>query len=127
MHVCCGVDMIEIKRIRDAIERYGKGFVEKIFTPGEISYCKSRKRQKFQSYAARFSAKEAVSKALGTGISRGVSLKDIEVMVTETGKPQVVLHGEAKKLFERIGGVSADLSLTHTKEYASAYVVILCR
>lgn len=127
MNICCGVDMIEIKRVRDAIEKYGTGFIEKVFTPEEITYCEKRKRQKFQSYAARFSAKEAVSKALGTGISKGVSLKDIEVRVTENGKPQVVLYGKAREIFEEIGGVSADLSLTHTKEYATAFAVILCR
>jgi len=126
MNICCGVDMIEIKRIKDSIEKYGISFVEKIFTPGEINYCESRKNQKFQSYAARFSAKEAVSKALGTGISRGITLKDIEVVVSETGKPQIVLHDQALELFRKKGGISMDLSLTHTKDYATAFAVLLC-
>jgi holo-[acyl-carrier protein] synthase len=127
VQIFCGVDMIEIKRIRNAIERHGMSFVEKVFTPEEISYCEKRQSQKFQSYAVRFSAKEAVSKALGTGFSKGVSLKDIEVRIAETGNPKLVLYGKAKELFEEMGGISADISLTHTKEYATAFAVLLCR
>lgn len=128
MNIFCGVDMIEVKRIKDSIDRYGKGFVEKIFTPEEINYCESRKNQKFQSYAARFAAKEAVSKALGTGISNGVTLKSIEVLASGTaGKPNIVFHGGAKELFVKMGGISADISLTHTKDYATAFAVLLCK
>ena len=122
-----GVDMIEIKRIKDSIDKFGKPFLEKIFTPEEINYCESRNVQKFQSYAARFSAKEAVSKALGTGFSKGVTLKGIEVKVSETGKPHIVLHGETREFFDKMGGVSLDISLTHTKDYATAFAVLLCR
>lgn len=126
MQVYCGVDMIEIKRMKKAIEKHGRSILEKVFTPDEISYCENRKSMKFQSYAARFSAKEAVSKALGTGISSGISFRDIEITVTETGKPQVVFHGRAKEIFGRIKGVSADISLTHTQDYACAFAVLLC-
>ncbi|NLX77112.1 MAG: holo-ACP synthase [Clostridiaceae bacterium] len=127
MNIYCGVDMIEIKRIKDSIEKHGKGFIEKIFTPEEINYCESRREQKYQSYAARFSAKEAVSKALGTGFSMGVTLKGIEVRVSETGKPYIVLYNETKEFFDKMGGVSVDISLTHTSDYATAFAVLLCK
>ncbi|HZK27264.1 MAG TPA: holo-ACP synthase [Thermoclostridium sp.] len=126
MRIFCGVDMVEIKRIHNSIEKLGISFIEKIYTSQEIEYCESKKSQKYQSYAARFAAKEAVSKALGTGISKGVSLKAIEVIVSESGKPNVVLHGDTNEVFEKAGGISMDLSLTHTKEYATAFAVMLC-
>ncbi|HEY8420793.1 MAG TPA: holo-ACP synthase [Thermoclostridium sp.] len=127
MNIYCGVDMVEIKRIKDSIEKYGNSFIEKIFTPGEINYCESRRKQKYQSYAARFSAKEAVSKALGTGIAKGVTLKDIEVRVSDTGKPHIVLYNKAMELYEEMGGVSMDISLAHTKDYATAFAVLICK
>lgn len=127
MNLFCGVDMIEVMRIKDAIDRYGKRFVEKIFTQEEINYCENRKSQKYQSYAARFAAKEAVSKALGTGFSRMVTLRGIEVVNSESGKPHIVFHGKTKDYFEKIGGISVDISLTHTKDYATAFAVLLCK
>lgn len=127
MNVFCGVDMIEVKRVKDSIDRNGSAFLEKIFTDNEIHYCENRKNQKYQSYAARFAAKEAVSKALGTGFAKGVTLKGIEVMVSETGKPYIVFHDETKEYFEGIGGVSVDVSLTHTKDYATAFAVAICK
>jgi holo-[acyl-carrier protein] synthase len=126
VNIFCGVDMVEIKRIQNSVGKLGKSFVEKVFTSQEIEYCEGKRSQRYQSYAARFAAKEAVSKALGTGISKGVSLKTIEVTVSESGKPNVVLHDGAKEVFEKMGGVSMDISLTHTQEYAAAFVVLLC-
>ncbi len=125
MGICCGVDMVEIERIKESIDRYGDGFICKVFTPGEISYCEKRKSGKYESYAARFAAKEAVSKALGTGFTRGVSLTGIEMITEEGGKPRVVLHGSTKERFLSIGGVSMDISLAHSREYATAFAVIL--
>ena len=127
MGIFCGVDMVEIQRIRDSIEKYGETFVRKIFTPGEIHYCESRKSGKFESYAARFAAKEAVSKALGTGISQGVSLTGIEMVTTEGGKPTVLLHGTTRERYEKLGGTSMDISLTHSRDYATAFAVLLTR
>lgn len=125
MGIYCGVDMVEIQRIKDSIDRYGDTFIQKVFTPGEINYCESRKNGKFESYAARFAAKEAVSKALGTGFARGVSLKGIELTTTGGGKPEVILHGSTKERFLLMGGASMDISLTHSRHYATAFAVIL--
>ena len=125
MGICCGVDMVEIQRIKDSIEKYGESFLRRVFTQGEINYCESRKEGRYESYAARFAAKEAVSKALGTGIARGVSLKGIELVATKEGKPKVFLHGTAREKYIDMGGKSIDVSLTHSREYATAFVVLL--
>lgn len=126
MNIYCGVDMVEIKRIKESVDRFENSFVEKIFTIEEINYCEDKKKNKYQSYAARFAVKEAVSKALGTGFAKGVTLKDIEVTVSDVGKPYVILHGIARELFINMSGISIDISLTHTAEYATAFAVILC-
>lgn len=120
-----GVDIIEIDRIEKALASNGDAFRNKVFTEKEIAYCEGRKRGRFESYAARFAAKEAVSKALGTGISKGIGLKDIEVVKDEAGKPIVLLHGKAKGIFEEIQGRDISLSLSHCESHAIAYCVIL--
>lgn len=125
MGICCGVDMIEIQRIKDSIDKYGDSFLRRVFTQGEIDYCESRKERRYESYAARFAAKEAVSKALGTGIARGVSLKGIELAATDGGKPKVVLYGTAREKYIDMGGKSIDVSLTHSRDYAAAFAVLL--
>ena len=125
MGIYCGVDMIEIQRVKDSIDKYGESFLRKVFTRGEINYCESRKRADIESYAARFAAKEAVSKALGTGIARGVSFKGIELVISEEGKPKVVLHGMAREKYIDMGGASIDISLSHSKDYATAFAVLL--
>lgn len=124
MGVRAGIDIVEIERIRDAVEKAGDGFLRRVFTDREIAYCQSKGKACMSSYAARFSAKEAVSKALGTGIARGVSFQDIEIRNDDLGKPQAVLSGEAEERFREIGGKTMDISLTHSREYAAAYVVI---
>jgi len=124
MGVLAGIDIVEIERIRRAIENGGDAFIRRVYTPGEIEYCESRGASRISSYAARFSAKEAVSKALGTGISQGISFQDIEVVNDGNGKPRVILRGEAEKRFRMLNGISMDVSLTHSKEYAAAYAVI---
>ena len=118
-----GVDLAEVPRIRASIERYGEKFIRRIYTPAEIAYVE-RKANKFERYAARFAAKEAGMKALGTGWSRGVTWRDIEVQRLPGGRPTVVFHGKAGEFFARLGGVRAHLSITHTKESAMAYVII---
>ncbi len=124
MGVRCGVDIIETERIRKSMENHGESFIERIFTKQEIEYCEQKKAAKFQSYAARFAAKEAVSKAFGTGIRESLGWKDIEVLNDELGKPEIVLGQEAKALFVALGGISLSLSLSHCKDYAVAYVVM---
>ncbi len=125
MGIHCGVDMVEIQRIRESIERYGDSFVRKIFTDEEIKYCENRKSGRYESYAARFAAKEAVSKALGTGLAKGVTLKGIEMINDAGGKPVVHLYGSTLEQYKKMGGVSMDISLTHSRNYATAFAVIL--
>lgn len=123
MAVYCGVDIIEIERLKKSIEEI-EGFRERVFTPGEIAYCENRKKAAFESYAARFAAKEAVSKALGTGIGSGVEWKQIEILRDEKGKPYAVLTRTALEIYRAMGAKSMDISLSHCGMYAVAYVVI---
>ncbi len=125
MGICCGVDMVEIQRIKDSIDKFGESFLRRVFTQSEINYCESKKERRYESYAARFAAKEAVSKALGTGIAQGVSLKCIELFMSREGKPKVVLYEMARQKYIDIGGTSIDISLTHIRDYAAAFAVLL--
>ena len=113
-----GVDIIEIPRIQQVLDRYGQRFLDRIFTPDEISYCRGRA----PNLAGRFAAKEATMKALGTGV-RGVSWKDIEVIRAESGAPSVKLHGRAEKRAKRLQVSELSLSMSHSREYAVAFVV----
>lgn len=124
MGIFCGVDIVEIDRIKNSLQKSGSAFKDRIFTRNEIEYCEKKNSTRYQSYAARFAAKEAVSKAFGTGISKGLSWKDIEILNDASGKPDVVLSGKGKELFEEIGAVSISLSLSHSRDYAVAYAVI---
>lgn len=124
MGVLAGIDIVEIDRIQRAIDKSGQAFIRRVYTTREIEYCEAKGVARASSYAARFSAKEAVSKALGTGISRGISFQDIEVVNDASGKPSVLLYGEAEKRFREICGISMDISLTHSRDYAAAYAVI---
>ncbi len=114
-----GVDIIEIPRVGRVLERYGRRFLERVFTPGEIAYCWERP----PNLAARFAAKEATMKALGTG-TRGVGWKDIEVVRHESGAPSIKLHGRAERRAQRLGVQEVALSLSHSREYAVAFVVV---
>ena len=122
MKLTTGVDIIEIPRIRQVLERYGERFLERVYTSGEIAYCRGRP----PNLAARFAAKEATMKALGTGV-RGVGWKDIEVVRQESGAPSVRLHGRAERRAERLGVQEISLSLSHSEDYAVAFVVIQCQ
>jgi len=117
-----GTDIIEVSRIAKVMER-DIGFREKIFSEGEIAYCEQMKN-KFQHYAARFSAKEAFMKALGTGWRDGIRFVEIEVVHDPLGKPLLVLAGKAKELAEKAGLGEMHVSLSHVKEIASAVVVV---
>jgi holo-[acyl-carrier protein] synthase len=119
-----GTDLIETKRIQESIDRYGERFLERIFTVGEIAYCTRKKKNAAESFAARFAAKEAGAKALGTGISRGVSWKEFEVKREVSGRPSLHLSGRAAELAEAMGMRRVQLSLTHSRELAMAVVVV---
>jgi holo-[acyl-carrier protein] synthase len=118
-----GVDLAEVPRIEASIARFGRRFVERIFTPREIAYVE-RKANRFERYAARFAAKEAGMKAIGTGWRRGVRWQDFEVANLPSGKPTLLLHGVAAEVARTLGVRSIALSLTHTKEYGMAHVIL---
>src|SRR6476659_9941130 len=118
-----GLDATEIERVADMIERYGDRFLRRIFTDGEIAYCRS-KRDFASSFAARFAAKEAAMKALGTGHSQGVFWTGIEV-VRRHGPPRLQFHGGAAKRFAVLGATGSLLTLTHSKELAIAHVMLM--
>ena|SRR5271165_2810249 len=123
MIVGSGIDLAEIGRIRQSIDRYGTRFLNRIYTAGEQAYC-LRKRNSAESFAARFAAKEAGAKALGTGISHGVSWLEIEVVREPSGKPTIKYHGRAAQIAARLGVAHAALSITHTADLAMASVVL---
>jgi holo-[acyl-carrier protein] synthase len=117
-----GIDIIEVNRIKTVMER-DIGFREKIFTEGEIAYCETKKN-KFQHYAARFSAKEAFLKAIGTGWRFGIRFADIDVYHDDFGKPLIRLTGKAEELAMRDGISKISVSLSHLKEMATAVVIV---
>ncbi|HEY1984582.1 MAG TPA: holo-ACP synthase [Terracidiphilus sp.] len=123
MIVGTGIDLIEIERIQHSADRYGPRFLDRVFTGAEQAYC-LRKRNAAESLAARFAAKEAGAKALGTGISRGVSWLEIEVVREPGGRPALEFHGRAAEFARRLGVTHAALSLTHTGTLAMASVVL---
>jgi len=115
-----GVDIIEIDRIRRSIETTGTGFLAKVYTDGEIAYCDA-KAHRYQHYAARFAAKEALSKALSTGWAGEFRWKDVEVMNDPSGQPRFTVHGT---LGERLKGAEIMLSMSHSESHVVAMVVI---
>jgi holo-[acyl-carrier protein] synthase len=117
-----GTDLIETRRVQESIDRHGKRFLERIFTAGEIAYCQ-RKKNAAESFAARFAAKEAGAKALGTGISRGVGWKEFEVRREASGRPTLHVSGRAREVADAIGVRRLQLSLTHSRDLAMAVVV----
>jgi holo-[acyl-carrier protein] synthase len=119
-----GTDIIEVGRIAESIARFGERFLRRIYTPGEIAYCRARQKSAAQSFAARFAAKEAAAKALGTGISRGVSWQELEVTRTPGQAPQLRLSGRAAERAKELGVARVSLSLTHAKEIALAVVIM---
>ncbi|MGA3041933.1 MAG: holo-[acyl-carrier-protein] synthase [Bryobacteraceae bacterium] len=123
MIVGTGVDLAEVPRIRAAIERYGRRFIERIYTPAEIAYVE-RKANRYERFAARFAAKEAGMKAIGTGWRRGVRWQDFEVANLPSGKPTLRFHGQAAHFAEALGVRSIALSLTHTAELGMAHVIL---
>lgn len=118
-----GIDLAEVPRVRAAIERYGGRFVERIYTPAEIAYVE-RKANRYERYAARFAAKEAGMKAIGTGWRHGVRWQDFEVLNLPSGRPTLKLHGVAARVAERLGVRAVSLSLTHTAQQGMAFVIL---
>jgi holo-[acyl-carrier protein] synthase len=119
-----GIDVVEVERIATAIERHGEPFLVKIFTPAERAYCESRKNPAMH-YAARFAAKEAVAKALGTGIGANAGLQDLEVIHDEAGAPKLRLSGAAEAFSKQHGITEIQISLTHARDYAAANAIVL--
>jgi len=118
-----GIDVEEVARIREAMERHGRRFVDRIFSPAEIAYVE-RKANRFERYAARFAAKEAGMKAIGTGWRRGVRWLDFEVANLPSGRPTLRMHGVAAKVAEGLGVRNIALSLTHTAQQGVAIVIL---
>ena len=120
-----GIDLVEVVRIRDLLTKHGQRFKEKTFTAGEIAYCDSC-ADPAMHYAARFAAKEAAAKAIGTGLwAQGVDWKDIEVLREDSGSPTLALHGGAQSHAERMGSTRSLISITHTSELAMAQVILV--
>ena len=123
MIVGTGIDIAEVPRVAQALERFGDRFLHRIFTAGEIRYCDS-KANRVERYAARFAAKEAAMKALGTGWNHGVRWRDCEVVRAPGGRPTIVFHGKAGEFAAKLGVKNAALSLTHTSQQAFAQVIL---
>lgn len=118
-----GTDMIEIRRIESSIDQFGERFLRRVFTSEEIDYCQRKKKHAAESFAARFAAKEAGAKALGTGISRGVAWKEIEVRREPSGRPTLHFTGRARELADQLGITGLSVSLTHSRDLALAVVI----
>lgn len=123
MIVGTGIDIAEVQRIRKAIERHGERFLQRVFTDGEIQYCES-KANRAERYAARFAAKEAGMKAIGTGWNYGVRWRDFEVLRRPGERPILLLHGKAAEFAAKLGTTNVTLSLTHTAGQAMAQVIL---
>lgn len=118
-----GIDLIEIARVEASIGRFGERFLRRVFTPAERAYCEGKRRGAAQSFALRWAAKEAVAKALGIGIRRGVNLRDVEVESDTLGRPAVRLHGGAGEAAAARGVARVHLSLSHDGPFAVAFAI----
>ena len=121
-----GVDIVETARIRDSLDRFGERFLNRCFWPGEVTYCNGMKFPALH-FAARFAAKEAISKAFGTGIGHQLGWKDMEIRKRDSGEPYVALHGKGEELARTRGVTEVFVSLSHCKDYAAAQAVIVGR
>lgn len=119
-----GIDIVEVARVRAAIAKHGDPYLAKVFTDDERAYCDGQHDPAIH-YAARFAAKEAVAKALGTGIGKHAGLKDLEVVRDDAGAPKILLHGAAKDFAKARGIVQVLISLTHTGDHAAANAVVV--
>jgi len=119
----CGIDLVKIERIEKIIKRWGNNFTSRIFTPLERDYCEKKKDNKYQSYAGKFAAKEALLKALGLGL-RGANWKEIEIKNDELGQPLIDTSGKLKNIALAKGVSKYFITISHTKEYAIAQVIL---
>jgi holo-[acyl-carrier protein] synthase len=118
-----GIDIIEVSRIRDSLERFGDRFLHRILRPEEIAYCMAHKFPA-PHIAARFAAKEAVSKAFGTGIGAQLGWLDIEIIRRPSGEPRVVLHGAGAELMAKSGATQVHITISHTQQYAAVAAIL---
>ena len=123
MIISIGIDIIEVRRVRETIERTPR-FAERVFTAAERAYCESRGAVAAQHYAARFAAKEAALKALQTGWRGGISWQDVEISARESGAPYLIFRGEVLAVFEKFSATATHLSMSHTSEHAIAQVIL---
>ena len=123
MIISIGIDIIEVARVREVLLRTPR-FIERVYTSSERAYCESRGAVSAQHYAARFAAKEATLKALGTGWSGGVAWQDIEINALSGGAPLLIFRGRVRELYEQSGATAAHLSMSHTSEHAIAGVIL---
>jgi len=123
MIVGTGIDIAEVPRIAKSIERFGDRFLQRVFTGGEIRYCDS-KANRIERYAARFAAKEAAMKAIGTGWNCGVAWRDVEVSRMPGGRPTIRFHGKAAEFANKLGTKNVALSISHTDQIAIAQVIL---
>ena len=119
-----GVDIVETGRVGDSITKFGERFLNRCFLPGEIAYCQQMKFPALH-FAARFAAKESISKAFGTGIGQQLGWRDMEICRRETGEPFVKLHDKGEKLARQRGVTQIFVSLSHCKDYAAAQAIIV--
>ena len=118
-----GLDVTEVARIRASAERHGDRFFRKVFTPAEVTYCQARAR-KYEHLAARFAAKEAALKALGTGVAEGTALNQVEVTNDDNGKPGIILHGVTHQMAQERGISRIHVSISHIETLAIAQVIM---
>jgi holo-[acyl-carrier protein] synthase len=123
MIVGTGIDIVEVPRVAQSIERFGERFLNRVFTAAEIRYCQP-KANRVERFAARFAAKEAAMKAIGTGMRGGVSWQDFEVGREPGGRPTMVFHGKAAQVAQALGVRRTHVSVSHTEGHAIAYVIL---
>ena len=123
MIVGTGIDIVEVPRLAATLERFGERFLKRVFTAAEIRYCDS-KTNRAERYAARFAAKEAGLKAIGTGLRNGISWRELEVSREPGGRPTLALHGKAATYATSLGARRTSLSLSHTAQHAIAQVIL---
>lgn len=116
-----GIDIVEVARIRDAAHRWGDTFERRVFTAHELAYC-GESPSRYWRLAARFAAKEATLKALGTGLTTGMRWRDVEIQADTAGKPELVLHGEVQRYADELGIGTTFVTMSHTRKYAVAHV-----
>ena len=118
-----GIDIVEVTRIRRSLDNFGERFLRRILRPDEMAYCLAHKSPELY-VAARFAAKEAISKAFGTGIGSEIGWQDIQIARKESGEPFVILHGDGQKLWRQRSASKIHLSLSHTSQHAAAVAIL---